>query len=76
MDTNDDFLWVGLRARVERMGRVRPRTIELDAVGQRHERTHLHVHFSLEQPAVHERIHQEPAHAPDGGTQLVGTTRW
>jgi hypothetical protein len=52
----DKFLWGGLRTRLERMGRVRPRTIRLEAVGQRPERRHAQVRFRPTQPALRPRV--------------------
>jgi hypothetical protein len=51
----DEFLWSGLRARLERTGRVRPRTIRLEAVGQLPERVHPQVRFRPLQPALRPR---------------------
>jgi hypothetical protein len=52
----DEFLWGGLRTRLERMGRVRPRTIRLEAVGQRSERNHSQVRFRPAQPLLRPRV--------------------
>jgi hypothetical protein len=48
----DEFLWGGLRTRLERMGRVRPRTIGQAAVGQQPEPVHAQVRFRPVQPAL------------------------
>ena len=34
MHDHEEFLWNGLRARLERMGKVRPHTIRTEAVSQ------------------------------------------
>ncbi|HXV34458.1 MAG TPA: hypothetical protein VD769_10655, partial [Gaiellaceae bacterium] len=51
----DEFLWGGLRTRLERMGRVRPRTIRQAAVGQRPEWVHAQVRFRPVQPVLRPR---------------------
>jgi hypothetical protein len=38
MHDHEEFLWTGLRARLERMGKVRPHTIRTEAVGQKPKR--------------------------------------
>jgi hypothetical protein len=43
MHDHEEFLWTGLRARLERMGKVRPQTIRTEAVGQRPKRRHQEV---------------------------------
>ena len=40
MHGHDDFLWVGLRARLERTGQVPSHSVRLAAVGKRPERKH------------------------------------
>jgi hypothetical protein len=56
MYEHDEFLWSGLRARLERMGRVRPRTIRLEAVGQLPEHRHPQVRFRPTDPALRPRV--------------------
>lgn len=56
MHEHDEFLWSGLRTRLERMGRVRPRTIRLDAVGQLPERQHPQVFFHPVNPVLRPHI--------------------
>jgi hypothetical protein len=61
---HDEFLRGGLRERMERMGRVRPRTIqpEADAV-QRPERRHAQVSFRPAQQDLRRRVAaMHPAH--------------
>jgi hypothetical protein len=53
---HDEFLWGGLRARMERMGRVRPRTIQPEGVGQRPERRHAQVSFRPAQQDLRRRV--------------------
>jgi hypothetical protein len=53
---SDEFLWGGLRTRLERMGRVRPRTIRLAAVGQRPEIVHRQLRLRPVQPALGPRL--------------------
>lgn len=52
----DEFLWGGLRTRLERMGRVRPRTIRLEAAGQRPDPRHAQVRFRPAQPLLRPRV--------------------
>jgi hypothetical protein len=52
----DEFLWGGLRTRLERMGRVRPHTITQAAAGQRAERAHEQVRFRPAQPLLRPRV--------------------
>jgi hypothetical protein len=56
MHEHEEFLWTGLRARVERTGRVRPRTIRLDAVGQLPDRVHPQVFFHPVRPVLRREI--------------------
>ena len=64
MYDHEEFLWTGLRGRLERMGKVRPRTIRPDAVGQLPERTHPQVFFHAARPALREQIRAaQPARA-------------
>jgi hypothetical protein len=53
---HDEFLWGGLRARMERMGRVRPRTIQPEGVGQRPERRQAQVSFRPAQQDLRRRV--------------------
>jgi hypothetical protein len=60
---HDEFLLGGLRTRLEGMGRVRPRTIRLDAVGQLPDRRHPEVFFHPVKPALRHHIQAaQPAH--------------
>jgi hypothetical protein len=43
MHDHEEFLWTGLRGRLERMGKVRSRTIRPEAVGKQPERRHPEV---------------------------------
>ena len=52
----DEFMWGGLRTRLERMGRVRPRTITLEAIAQRPEQRHAQVRFRPAQPLLRPRV--------------------
>lgn len=52
----DEFLWGGLGTRLERMGRVRPRTIRLEPTGQRYEQSHAQVRFRPAQPLLRPRV--------------------
>jgi hypothetical protein len=52
METDDQFLWGGLRTRLERTGKVRPRTIRPEAVGQTRDRVLPQVFFKPAQPAL------------------------
>jgi hypothetical protein len=56
MHEHDEFLWSGLRTRLERMGRVRPRTIRQEAVGQPSERRHPQVFFHPVKPVLRHHI--------------------
>ena len=56
MHEHEEFLWTGLRARLEGAGRVRPRTIRLEAVGQLSERRHPEVFFPPFRPALRNHI--------------------
>jgi len=56
MHEHDEFLWSGLRTRLERMGRVRPRTIRQEAVGQLPERRHPQVFFQPVKPVLRRHI--------------------
>jgi hypothetical protein len=56
MHEHDEFLWSGLRTRLEGMGRVRPRTIRLDVVGQLPDRRHPEVFFHPVKPALRHHI--------------------
>jgi len=56
MHDKDEFLWAGLRTRLEGTGRVRPRTIRLEAVGQLPERTHPQVFFHPVPSALRRQI--------------------
>lgn len=58
MRTREDFLWGGLRARLERSGKVRPRTLHQDVVGQRPEPVHRQVRFRPVRPALRPRLAQ------------------
>lgn len=63
MHMSEDFLWGGLRTRLERMGRVRPRTIRLEASGQRPEIVHRQVRFRPATPALRPRFQAlQPVH--------------
>ena len=56
MYEHDEFLWGGLRPRLERIGRVRPRTIRQEAVGQRPEWVHAQVRFRPVQPLLRPKM--------------------
>jgi hypothetical protein len=56
MHEHDEFLWNGLRTRLEGIGRVRPRTIRLDAVGQVPDRRHPEVFFHPVKPVLRHHI--------------------
>lgn len=56
MHSSEEFLWGGLRTRLERTGRVRPRTIRLEAFGQRPEFVHAQVRFRPVAPALRPRF--------------------
>jgi hypothetical protein len=51
-----EFLWGGLRTRLERMGRVRPRTIRLEAAGQPPDQRHAQVRVRPAQPLLRPRV--------------------
>lgn len=61
---NDEFLWGGLRTRLERMGRVRPRTIRLAAVGQRREVVQRQLRLGHLEPALGARLRGVAAERP------------
>jgi hypothetical protein len=56
MHTTDEFLWGGLRTRLERMGRVRPRTIGLVADGRPPETAYGQMRFRPVEPALRPRV--------------------
>jgi hypothetical protein len=56
MHSSEEFMWGGLRTRLERTGRVRPRTIRLGAFGQRPELVHAQVRFRPATPALRARF--------------------
>jgi hypothetical protein len=56
MHASDDFLWGGLRTRLERTGRVRPRTIPLDVHGQVPDKVHPQVFFHPVRPVLQQHI--------------------
>lgn len=56
MYEHDEFLWRGPRGRMERTGRVRPRTIRLEAYGQLPERVHPQVFFHPVPAALRPRL--------------------
>lgn len=56
MHSNEDFIWGGLRTRLERTGRVRPRTIRLEAHGQRPEPLLRQLRFREAGPALRTRL--------------------
>ena len=56
MNTHDEFLWGGLRTRLEGTGRVRPRTVRLDSVGQVPDRVHPQVFFHPVRPALRQHL--------------------
>jgi hypothetical protein len=56
MHASDDFLWGGLRQRLENTGRVRPRTIRLDVHGQVADKVHSQVYFHQVRPALNQHI--------------------
>ena len=55
MASGEMFLFGGLRARLERRGSIRPRTIPQAVVGQRPEWIRAQVHFSPVKPALRPR---------------------
>jgi len=57
MASSEEFLFGGLRVRLERRGSIRPRTIPQAAVGERPEWLHAQVHFSRSvRPALRPRV--------------------
>ena len=56
MHEHDEFLWTGLRTRLEETGRVRPRTMRLEAAGQSADRRHPKVFFHAVRPALRHDI--------------------
>jgi hypothetical protein len=56
METDDQFLWGGLRTRLERTGKVRPQTIRLEAVGRARDRVLPQVFFKPAQPALGQHL--------------------
>jgi hypothetical protein len=57
MASSDQFLFGGLRARLERSAAIRPRTIPQAAVGQRPDWVHAQVHFNrTPRPALRSRV--------------------
>jgi hypothetical protein len=56
MHASDDFLWGGLRTRLETTGKARPRTIRLEAYGQAPDRVHPQVFFHPVRPALNQHI--------------------
>jgi hypothetical protein len=58
MHDHDEFLWQGLRKRLERTGKVRPRTIRQEAVGQRPDWVHPQVRFRPLRPALRPKLQQ------------------
>jgi hypothetical protein len=56
MASGEEFLFGGLRARLERRAAIRPRTIPQAAVGQRPDWIHAQVHFSRVKPALRPRV--------------------
>jgi hypothetical protein len=56
MHEHEEFLWTGLRTRLERMGRVRPRTIRFEAAGQLPDGRHPQVSFQPVRPALRQHI--------------------
>jgi hypothetical protein len=56
MHEHDEFLWTGLRTRLEGMGRARPRMIRLEADGQSPDRRHPEVFFHPVRPALRHYI--------------------
>ena len=56
MDAHDEFLWGGLRTRLEGTGLVRPRTIRLEAYGQLPEKRHPQVFFHPVRPALRQHL--------------------
>jgi hypothetical protein len=56
MHAYDEFLWGGLRTRLERTGRLRPRTSSTEAVEQRPERRHAQVSFGSSKARLRPRV--------------------
>ena len=56
MASGEEFLFGGLRARLERRASIRPRTIRQAVVGERPEWIHAQVHFSRVKPALRPRV--------------------
>jgi hypothetical protein len=57
MASGEEFLFGGLRARLERRAAIRPRTIPQAVVGQRPEWVHAQVHFERRvKPALRPRL--------------------
>jgi hypothetical protein len=57
MASSDQFLFGGLRARLERSAAIRPRTIPQVVIGQRPEWVHAQVHFNrTPRPALRPRV--------------------
>lgn len=52
----DEFLWEGLRTRLERMGRIRPRTGTTEATRPRADRVQARARFHPAQPALRSRV--------------------
>jgi hypothetical protein len=57
MASSEEFLFGGLRARLERRAAIRPRTIPQVVVGQQPEWVHAQVHFNRQvRPALRPRV--------------------
>jgi hypothetical protein len=56
MASGEEFLFGGLRSRLERRASIRPRTIPQAAVGQRPDWIHAQVHFSRVKPVLRPRV--------------------
>jgi hypothetical protein len=56
MASGEEFLFGGLRARLERRASIRPRTIPQVVVGQRPDWIHAQVHFSRVKPVLRPRV--------------------
>jgi hypothetical protein len=56
MHATDEFLWGGLRTRLERMGRVRPRASTERATSQPPEKAHGQMRFRALGPALRPRV--------------------
>lgn len=62
MHDHDEFLWTGLRTRLDRLGRMRPRALRLETVDQAPETRHPQVSFQPLRPALRNHIQAaEPA---------------